>query len=304
VVFAKAFSIFILLSLGFASNALAQAAPGNNIDDRVRQQSRILSEREREEAMMTGDTDILLTRRTKLFNLHGLFGADNTSNAFLTPFDARTDVFGQAQIGLSFGTKIANKIDVFADLSANTVHYSKYAELDYSALTGVIGARTDIGPVSLNATYQPAVVFDREFRKRQLTSHRTRISAALPFNIKKLNIEPSISIERTLSNPTDYRAWSGGAGVTFSAPISRKIPLFAFASVNYEKRDFDSYFPDLVGVRRIDDNWSGGVGLVWQLRNGGEVRASYNYGRNSSTSDVNIYRAKTGTIGISAAFRF
>lgn len=303
---AKHFAVVALL-LAFAAPAFAQvppAAPANNIDDRVRQQARILTDREREEAMLTGDTDIVLTRRTRLFSVTGSVDVSGTSNAFLSPTARVSDAFGQAQFGLGFATRIGGKVDLFASMGVLGVRYFQFKALDYNALTGVVGARTALGRLSLTATYQPSIVLTRDFGRRQLTSHRFKLSASLPFRIRNLTVEPMIAAERTLSSPSDYRAWSGSAGVTFSAPLSRTAPLLAYVSAQYERRSFDGYFPDLVGVRRIDDGWSAGAGVVWRPRQWGEVRASYSLQRSYSTSDVNGYFAHSGTLGISAALRF
>ena len=90
----------------------------------------------------------------------------------------------------------------------------------------------------------------------------------------------------------------------FSTSLSKKVPLLAYVSAQYERRSFDGYFPDLVGVRRLDDGWSVGAGVVWRPRNWGEVRLSYSFQRNYSTSDVNAYLAHSGTLGLSASLRF
>jgi hypothetical protein len=80
-----------IAAMAIAGPAFAQAAPGNNIDSRVRQQLAQPSERDQESALLTGSTDILLTRPVKLFNLHASADISATSNAYLSPQDARSD---------------------------------------------------------------------------------------------------------------------------------------------------------------------------------------------------------------------
>jgi hypothetical protein len=58
----KAINLAVLAFLASAAPAMAQTAPANNIDDRVRSQTRVLTDKDREEAMLTGDTDIVLHR--------------------------------------------------------------------------------------------------------------------------------------------------------------------------------------------------------------------------------------------------
>lgn len=287
-----------------ASPASAQTAPGNNIDSRLRQQLAQPSERDQESALLTGSTDILLTRPVKLFNLHASADISATSNAYLAPHDVRSDGIAQMQIGIGTGTRIAGKVDVFADLSLLSAHYFKHDELNYSAFVGTVGARAHLGRVKLTASYQPSVVFDRDLRRHLLTTHRFRMSVSLPFSIKRLLVEPSIAGERAVAHPRDYTAWAGSAGLTLSLPLSNRVPVYGFATANYERRSFDHYFPDLVGVRRRDDGISAGVGMVWRPKAWGEVRASYTFQKNHSTSDVNRYRNHTGGMGLSATMRF
>jgi hypothetical protein len=300
--------VALIAALGFAAPGPAQTtppatAPRNNIDERVRQQVRP-TDREREEIMLTGDTDIVLTRRTRLFTVNGSIGVSGTSNAFLAPTDRLSDDFGQTQITLGIGTRIGGRIDLFASAGVTGVRYFRYKALDYNALTGLVGARAAFGRLDVTATYQPSIVLSSDFGARQLTSHRFKLSASLPFQIRNLTVEPSVAVERVLSSPSDYRAWGGSAGLTLSAPLSNHIPLLAYVSAQYERRSFDAYFPDLVGVKRLDDNWSAGAGVVWRPKRWGEVRASYSFQRNYSTSDVNAYYAHSGTLGISAMLRF
>lgn len=284
--------------------AFAQA-PGNAIDDRARQQVRVPSQEELEEAILSGDTDIVLTRRTRLFTLHANVEGAYTDNAYLSDRASKVeDGYVQAQAGIGAGTRIGGKVDVFADASILSVRYLDQSALDYAALSGVVGARAAAGPVFFTATYQPTIVFDRGFSRRQLTSHRLRLTASLPFAAGPVLLEPALSAERTLSNPADYEAWSGGGSITASMPLSNRVPVVAYGSAEYQRREFDSYFPGLVGVERKDDALSVNVGVAWRPARWGEVRASYSFQRNWSTSDVNRYEAHGGRFGVSGVLRF
>lgn len=293
-----------LLLLCCATAALAQAPPQGNLDERVRQQLRLPSERERAEALMSGDSDLVLLRRTQLFNVHGSLDFSTTSNAYLAPEDGISDQFGQAQVGIGFATRIAGKVDVFADLAMVSVRYFNEDSLDYGAATGLLGASMDAGKFKVSATYQPSMVFDRDFAHRQLTSHRLRLSASLPFQLGTVTVQPDVHVERAITNPSDYKAWTGGVSVTASEPLSQRIPLLAYVTAGYDRRVFDDYFEAFVGVKRKDNNVNAGAGVAWRPLPFGEVRASYSFGHNGSTSDVNRYKSHSGTLGLSAALRF
>lgn len=293
-----------ILLAALPSEALAQQAPGNAIEDRSRQQLRPPTESERGEAILTGDTDIVLTQRTRLFTLSGSAGLSYTSNAFLAPASPVEDGFGQVQASLGVGTRIGGKVNVFASLGVAGLRYFDNKALNYNAFTGLVGAQASFGRLSVTASYQPTIVLSGDFGSRQLTSHSLKLAAAVPVRVGPVVVEPHLAVERTLTDPSDYAAWSGNAGLTASMVLSRHHPIIAFASIDYERRNFDSYFPGLVGVDRRDDRLTAGAGLVWKPFRAGELRLSYNFQRNWSTSDVNRYAAHTGGLALSAALRF
>lgn len=293
-----------LLALAAAAPVAAQVAPGGNIDERVRQQVQPQSERDRTDALMTGDTDLLLLQKTRLFNIHGSIDLTTTSNAFLAPNGAVSDSFAQGQFGFGAATRIAGKVDVFADAGVVAVRYFDKRTLDYNALTGVVGVSMPVGPVVVGAAYQPSIVYTRDFKDRQLTSHRLRATVAAPFRVHGVAVEPSLFGERAISHPSDYSAWSAGASLTISKPLSKKTPLLVYASGGYDYRSFDHYFPDLLGVKRRDNGVDAQFGLIWRPTRWGELRARYQFGYNHSTSDVNGYTAHSGVVGLSGTLRF
>jgi hypothetical protein len=285
---------------------MVQAAtpPAGNIEERSRQQIRPQTDRDREDALMTGDSDIVLLRRTQLFNLHASVDMSVTDNAYLSPFHRKSDGFVQAQVGIGFATKIADRVNVFADASVVTVRYFDERQLDYSAFAGLLGVSTNVGRINIAASWQPSVVFNRDFGHRQLTSHRFRLTASTAFKLRGLNLEPELHAERAITNPSAYRAWSGGGSFTLSRLVSSKAHILAYAQLGYDRRSFDNYFEAFVGTKRKDDNLNAAVGLLWRPNGWGEVRASYSFGRNWSTSDVNRYRAHSGAVGIAGTLRF
>jgi hypothetical protein len=84
---------------------------------------------------------------------------------------------------------------------------------------------------------------------------------------------------------------------------SRRMPIYAFASIDYQHREFDSYFPALVGVKRHDDLISPGAGIACRLAPRAEARLAYSFTHNGSTSDINRYEAHGG-IGSTFTTRF
>jgi hypothetical protein len=295
---------FATLALFTTTLATAQTAPPSNVDDRFRAQVQPVTEADRQNALLTGDTDIILLRKTKLFTLSGGITGNYSSNAALSPDTPKADASLQAQVGLRIGTRIGGRVDVFADIGVVGVRYAKYVALDYSALNAAVGAQMTVKGFDLAAVYQPSMIFDRSFSKRQLTQHRFRVSLSRRFKLGPLYVDPSLSAERVIAHPGDYSNWAGGGDVSVTLPLSKRRPISLYATGGYERRAYDSYFPDLVGVKRKDDHWNGGIGLSYSLGRWGGVNLGYSYGQNFSTSDVNVYHAHSGALSISARVRF
>lgn len=302
---ATAAAALLLIPL-IPSLALAQTAPPPGaVDDRFRTQTSVVSpEKTAEEALLSGDGDLLLLRRTQHFSLHGSFSDSYTSNAFLSPMDPKSDKFTLSEFGLGASTRIAQKVTLFADVSALEARYSSYKSLDYSALTGVLGAAASLGRVDLELSYRPARIYEIDFRHRQLTQNRLGLTASIPFKIGRLTLVPSVSVERVRSDPADYRNRAASGQLSATYPLSTKAPLLLFASGGYEYRSYNSYFPDLLGTKRDDRRLQVNAGVQWRPTTWANVSLSYAYQRNNSTSDVNSYRARSGLLGLSLQTQF
>lgn len=298
-----------LVALGLAAGAAPLAAqttpPAGNVADRFRQQTAPLSERERTEAILTGDTDLVLLRRTPLFSLNGTVSASPTSNAFLSPDQERSDIILQAQAGLRIGTRIAERVDVFAEVGAVGVRYARFGALGYSAAIGAVGASTRLGGFDLALVYQPSIIFTKDFGARQLTQHQFTASIARPFAVGRAVLTPVVVGQRVESSPSDYRNWAASADLNLSLPFRiRRMPAAFVASGGFEYRDYDGYFPDLLGVDRRDKLLRASAGLVAQLAPAAALRAAYTFQRNRSSSDVNGYVVHSGTLALTLGLRF
>lgn len=300
--------MFTRLAVGFASligAAVPALAQQTNIDDRFRRQTQEMTERERATALMTGDTDLILMRRTPLLTATGSFGASVTSNAFLSPDNVRSDAVFQAQAGLRIGTRIAGRFDVYAEAGVLGVRYARFASLDYGAFTGAVGAATRLGGFDLALDYRPSIVTTRDYGKRQLTQHQFSTSLARPVQLGRVTLTPSVSGQRVEASPSDYRNWSMSADLSVTYPFAiRGVPAALFAAGGVERRLYDGYFTDLLGVKRKDWLTQASVGIVVQPTRWARVRAAYSFQRNRTTSDVNGYTAHSGAFTVGVAARF
>ena len=304
--FAKAkFAAFVALLLAAAPQLHAQAATDNNIAERFRRQNAPATQQERTEAILTGDTDLVLLRRTPLFTLFGTANLSPTSNALLSAVGERSDIVLQAQAGLRIATRIGGRVDLFAQAAVIGVRYDRFAALGYNAITGAVGASSQLAGFDVSLSYQPSIVYSRNFRDHQLTQHQFIASVSRSFPIGPLVVTPAVSGQRVESSPSAYRNWAGGADLSVTWPIRiGAAPAALFGAGRYEHRDFDDYFRDLLGVDRKDDLLEASAGIMVQPVHWGVLRAAYTFQHNRSTSDVNRYKVHSGAFSLSAAIRF
>lgn len=295
-------SIFGLLLL-FATNLSAQTIP-NNIDNRFRIQNAFSSDSDAQNALLTGKNDILLLRRTKLLTFIAQASASETNNAALTPIDAEYDKIGNGQIGVRFSTNVANRFNVFADLSALGVRYKRRADLDYSALSGAIGIHLNHKGLDFSLSHQPSIVFDRGFDKRQLKQSRSEAQIGYPIIFKGFYVNPTAHYARISADPADYNHASYGAELGITKRILKRQPLYANVNYSFSRRQYESYFADFLGTDRNDRNKSIDFGLRYDLNDKMSLNLKYEMTRNYSTSDVNEYKVENKAIGLSLNMRF
>ena len=298
------FKLIVFGVLAFTATAAnAQNVP-NNIDNRFRAQSLFLNDADAQNALLTGNNDILLLRRTKLLTFTAQVGASETNNAALTPIDAEYDKIGNGQLGLRFATTIAKRLNVFADISAIGVRYKKRADLDYSALSGAVGVHLNHKGMDFSLSHQPSIVFDRGFDKRQLKQARTEMRVGYPIMFKGFYLNPSAHYMMAKADPSDYNHAGYGGEVGISKRLLKRHPLYASANYSFARKQYESYFADFLGTDRNDRNKSIDFGLRYDINEKMSLNLNYEKTRNYSTSDVNEYKVENKAIGLSINMRF
>lgn len=296
----------VFLVFGGGGAGFAQAPDDPSLDLRISPSVAPLDpERAREEAILTGRDDVVLLDRRKFFTLNGALGGGYTTNAALSETDRRSDTYGVANISLRTETKIANHVDVHAEIGLSATRYEEFGGLDYSAFVSSFGAHVQWRRIDFDAAYTPIVVYDRALSERQLTQHRFVASAGRTFSLpRSVALRVSISAERINADPDPFSNSAVSASAAVGAPISRRRNIQAFASVRGVARNYDNYFEGLVGVPREDRLLEGAVGASWTPRPNVALEARWTQSRNRSTSDVNRYRAGNGGVSLGAVIRF
>jgi len=119
-----------------------------------------------EEAILTGKEDIVLLRRAKLFTLSAEANYRHTNNAFLSDNRKESDDIFSPFVSLRAGTRIAQRYDVYAEVSAFGSRYAQNSELDFDAFSGQIGGEMPIAGWLAAASYSATPVYDRGLHNR------------------------------------------------------------------------------------------------------------------------------------------
>ncbi|MEI9905028.1 MAG: hypothetical protein WDN06_14485 [Asticcacaulis sp.] len=139
--------------------AQTTGAPGK-LDDRFRNQVYNLTpEQKLSDALMSGQGDLLLLRRTPLITVHAGYARNSTSNAPLSPDEPRKDTFGVADAGIEAATVIAGHVRVSAAASVVSTQYAQYGDLNYSAVTAAVGAQAHYAGMDLDLSWSPAAIY-------------------------------------------------------------------------------------------------------------------------------------------------
>jgi hypothetical protein len=289
-----------------ASSAAAATDPA--LDARVRDMlDQARGGETADSALVTGRGDLILLSRRKLFVAHFTISPQRTSNAELAGEGGHADTLLTIEAGLGASTRVADRVNLHADISVLGVRYGEISALDYDAVTADIGADTDwatpVGRLSVGADYLPAVIYTRGFGDRQLTQHRLLAAAQLATPIRpRLSIISTGTVERTWADPQDYDNWGAAIDETL---VFRPAPELQVAvGGGLYARRYPNYFPALIGVTRRDHGWRASVAVSYSTTPRLVLTASASHVENRSTSDVNPYRVDNGGLTARVALRF
>ena len=276
------------------------------LDDRFRNQVyHMTPDQALSDALMGGNGDLLLLQRTKLVTVHVSYSRSGTDNAPLSPDDPVKDNYGVAEAGVEVGTVLADHVKVYASAGVVSTQYSQLRALDYSAVTGAVGAQAHYAGVDLSLAWSPSAVYtSQNFHHLSLKQATSSAEISTSLKLGPVIIQPSAHYNRTLAHPSDYDNRAFGGRLTLVTQFKTKRPITLYLTGGYEQRLYDHYFPDLLGLDRKDKLSDIAVGARWQVTPALEVSAQYSYQRNRSTSDVSFYKAKSGMVGVALSRRF
>lgn len=260
-----------------------------------------------DEGLITGRGDLILLAPRKLFVLRLSATPQRTSNAELAPAGGHADNLVTLEGGIGVATRVADRVDLHADIGVVAVRYGAIRNLDYDAATADVGAgmgwSTRLGLLSAGVEYMPSLIYTRGFGRRQLTQHRLIGGVALVTPVTaRVVLNSNVTLDKTWADPSAFDNWGVALDETVVFQLRHDLQLGVGGGV-YNRR-YPEYFPGLIGTTRRDRGWRASIAASYSPTPTIVVTLSFSHVDNHSTSDVNPYRVDNGGLALRIARRF
>lgn len=286
----RLYKLLALLVLVLASGGISYPAMAQNTQANIEERIDLLNttglptiERP-DEAILTGREDLVLLMKRKLFEAYFNPSFQYTNNAFLSNSNRQSDKAATLTAGLRFSTLVANKVNLFADLSMTSAKYQTFDQLDYNVIQGSLGAAYSNGPWVTSISYSPSYVYDDTMKDHLVTLHRVSAYFSRSFVAsEKIMLSPYFIAQLTPSDPNEYGFYQGDLGVQAMVSLPYYLRLTAGPRV-YVKKYFD-YFESVTGQSREDKGMAFSASLSWNPNE--NIGLSFNTSFTSNTSNLN-----------------
>lgn len=257
-----------------------------------------------QEAILTGDNDLILLQRRKFFTLEASVDYTHTSNAFLSDNRRDSDFVVDINASARAATQIASRYDLFAEATVGTARYADNTSLDYDNFGVQMGAAMPVGNYNVGVIYGMTMAFGPDgFSEHQVTLHDIALNVNRTYLVgANTALVPQLVLGRTFADPADYNVWSAKGRVSL---IHRLQPgLTAQMGFDAGYRNYDNYFEASTGEDRQDYNYGLSAGLHWQFAPAGQLSGEVSAMNNRSTVDANNYHALNLTPRVRLSVKF
>ena len=294
----------VLCATAVFGEAGAQAVDLGTIEQRIEQLRRPAARPlAAEEVILTGKEDIVLLRRAKLFTLSAEGTYRHTNNAFLSDNLKESDDIFSPFVALRAGTRIAQRYDVYAEVSAFGSRYAQNSELDFDAFSGRIGGEMPIAGWLAAASYSGTPVYERGLDNHIVTLHDISLSARRIFLLgEDTALLPTLIAARVFADPNDFSTTSGRARALLVHRLTEGLTVFVGPQAYV--RSYDNFFENVTGESRLDYGVTGQAFLVWAPLDWATLSGLVDVTENWSTVDDNEYFAWTASPSVRLTLRF
>lgn len=271
----------------------------NTIDRRV-DESRVTSP---SVANLASDEALIVLRPRKIFTLQAFSSYRFTSNAFLSDEFRDHDHVLEQSVTAFAASRIAERLDVFANTGVFMGRYARNSELDYDGVYGELGATVPVDTAWLQLSYAPTLVFDRGFDKRLLALHEFAAELQQSLLIAgRIGVYPYVTISRTFADPDDFHQTAARVGADFSCALPPNLQLFGNVQGSYVH--YDDFFEVSTLEQRRDGSLGMTIGLSWSPRSWATLYATAGIERQWSTVSANAYEELFATPSLSLYVKF
>lgn len=256
-----------------------------------------------EELILTGEEDLVLLRRPKLFSVESSSSYQFTDNAFLSDKSKTHDHVLSQSLLLRAGTRIARRMDVFVSGSGFLSRYLRNQGLDFNGITGSAGASVPLDRWVMSLHYDGSAIYDRRFDAHLVTLHNLglNISTTVGFN-QTTALYPFFSVVRVWANPDDFSNTSLAGGGTLVHALSQTVLVFIQGQVDY--KSYDDFFEPSTLETRHDFGGRLVAALNWTPREWITVNLAATLARNESTISTLRYTNFSLAPSLRIFFRF
>ena len=296
--------LLAVMGMGCSVESYAQELETQTIEQRAQQaqESPILAF-PLEEFILTGEDDLVLLRRPKLFTIESNSSYQLTDNAFLSDKQKTHDYVVSQSLLVRAETRIAQRVGVFVSGSGFLSRYHRNQGLDFNGVTGSAGASWPVDQWVISLRYDGSAIFDRNFDEHFVTLHNLGFDLSTTIGLGETTaLYPFVSVVRAWANPDDFSSTALVGGGTLVHVLTQTVVVFFQGQVDYKSYD-DFFEPSTLEARR-DHGAFLLAALNWAPREWVTVNIAATIARNESTISTLRYTNFLLSPSMRILFRF
>ncbi len=296
--------IVALMGLGFSSESYGQELKTQTIEQRAQhlQEAPALAI-PHEEFIPAGEDGLVLLRRPKLFAIESNSSYQFTDNAFLSDKQKTHDHVLSQSVLVRVGTRIAQRVEVFASGSGFISRYRQNPGLDFNGVTGSAGASMPLDRWVMSLRYDGSAIYDRNFNAHLVTLHTLEFNVSATVGVSRTAaLYPFFSVLRVWANPDDFSNTALAAGGTLMHSFTPT--LAAFLQGHVESKFYDDFFEPSTLEARHDYGARLSATLNWVPLEWMTVNVTAAIARNESTISTLRYTNALVFPSLQLFFRF
>jgi len=278
---------------------------GDQIQDALRQQERLVAPRQGEDNVIDGEAGIFVLRVQEIFYASAAAGIGYESNPVRTSNDPGESYSFNFATSLGVQTRLGDAVDAGASLTFSGVDYTR----DYAPSSRTISARATIGDSLLDG---PLYFSFSGFGGANGDEHYENgvsfygVSAALStFFVspdQRWILRPSVSVARQLSEREDNNNKSAAFVLSLTHVPTDRLTFVLDGRMT--RTWYDNFFEDVTFEERRDWTYSASLGSYFRLNETLTLSATVGYEERHSSLFLSEYRNTDATAMLNARVTF